>query len=220
MKRNAAVMRLTVFALAFLVLLLVGCRGAVVPLTQQIRQEFSAFLPDIQVYVSSEILLVRESEFEEKGVVDSGTNIRVRMEKTIESITIPGHTPGVIVGVEGDTLQVQFESSTGENGRVLPFSLRLSARENGGPQHALFVFDIEEIEYDGQRYRVVYEEGSVPVTETDGAVYDASADAAAAPAQYIATRLYPYLMIHPVEELARLEKKNRIVKGLRVGKGH
>ncbi|MBI9082862.1 MAG: hypothetical protein JEZ11_04645 [Desulfobacterales bacterium] len=218
MKRNAAVMILTLLALSFFCSLLPGCQGPVVPLTQQVRQEFSSYLPDIQVYVSSEILLVRESESEEKGVIDSGANIRVRKEKTIESITIPSHTPGIIVGGEGDTLQVQFESSAGETGRVLPFSLRLSARADGGPKHAIFIFDLEEIEYDGQRYRVAYEEGSVPVTETDGAVYDAKAGGTSAPTQYIATRLYPYLMIHPVEELARLEKKNRIVKGLRVGK--
>ena len=215
MNRNAAGIPLTRLALAFVCVLLAGCRGEMVPLTQQVRLAFSSYLTDIQVYVSSEILLVRESESEEKGVVGGGANIRVRKEKTIESITIPSQTPGIIVGVDGDTLQVQFESSAEETTRIIPFSLRRSAREEGGPELAVFVFDAEDIEYDGHRYRVAYEEGSVAVTETDGAVY-AKADGPSAPAQYMATRLYPYLMIHPVEELARLEKKNRIVKGLRI----
>ena len=212
-KLRSVVRTLSILALFWGVL--AGCRGEMVPLTQAICQEFSSYIPEIQVYNSREILLVREVESEDKKVLDSGSNIQVKKEKLIDSITVPAFTPGVIASTEGGTFQVQFESGDAAGDRVIPFTLRLSAQKDGGPREAVYVFDKEEIEYDGKPYKVYYEEGSAPVTETDGAVY-AKGNDADAPNQYIATRFYPYLMIHPVEEFARLQKKNRVVKGLRV----
>lgn len=192
-----------------------GCQGELIPLAQQFRAEYEAYLPQLQVYVSREILLVREFQDEEKGIDERGDGIRIRREKTIESITIPRHTPGVIMEVDGDTLQVQFEPGNGEGARQIPFSLRKASQAGEGAPQTLFVFDAEEIEYDGRQYRVVYEEGRVPVTEADGSVYAEASDAQG-PAQYIATRFYPYLMTRPVEEMDKLKKNNRTVKGLRV----
>ena len=203
--------------LAILWAALAGCRGEMVPLTQAICQAFASYIPEIQVYNSREIFLVRTVKSEEKQVLDGGSNIQINKEMVIQSITIPAYTPGVIAAMDGDTFWVQFEPTSGEAARVIPFTLRLSAQEDGGPREAIYVFDGEEIEYDGNRYKVTYEEGSAPVKQTDGAVY-ATGDEVQGPAQYIATRFYPYLMIHPVEEFARLEKKNRVVKGLRVKK--
>lgn len=215
MNRKSMQMGLVLVVVLFAGPFFIGCQGGLIPLAQQFRTEYEEYLPQLQVYVSREILLVREFQAEEKGIDDRGDGIHVRREKTIESITIPRHTPGVIMSVDGDTLHVQFEPGDGEGSRQIPFSLRKASQADGGPQQTLFVFDAEEIEYDGQTYRVVYEEGRVPVTEADGAVY-AEGSNAQGPTQYIATRFYPYLMTRPVEELDRLKENNRTVKGLRV----
>ena len=215
MNRKTTRIAVALAAALLLVSALSGCAGKLVPLAEQFREEYEEYLPQLQVYVSREIVLVREFRAEEKGLDDRGDGIRIRREKTVESITIPTRTPGVITAIEGDTLMVQFEPDGDNGSRELPFFLRRTSQADDGSQQTLFVFDAEEVEYDGQRYRVLYEQGRVPVTEADGSVYAEGSDSQG-PTQYIATRFYPYLMTRPVDELDKLKEKNRTVKGLRV----
>jgi hypothetical protein len=195
-----------------------GCRvGGLVPFTQKVRYEFEDYLPGVQFYTSREIILVRTSQSEEKSISGKGKEIEVKTEKIIESVTIPRHTPGTLRYAEGDIFYVQFEPDDDGGNRVLPFVLRSAVSEDAGTEKSVFIFDQDSIEYDGERYSVLYEEGSIPVTETDGAVY-AGQPETGTPAQFISAKFYPYLMIHSVQARDNLTKKSRTVKGLKVEK--
>lgn len=82
--------------------------------TQETRIEHALGAKDLeklQFYASDTIVLRREIPSGERRVTD-GHKLVVVNGRTIEEVTIPAKTPGVVVGVEDGALLVSFEHGT------------------------------------------------------------------------------------------------------------
>jgi len=97
-----------------------GC-ASYVDFTQELRDQHnlqSADLKNLQFYNSHPITLRREIERGGRQVT-SGHKLLVIAGKQIEEVVIEQHTPGVVVGVSDNFIQVSFEE-----GSSMEFSLR------------------------------------------------------------------------------------------------
>lgn len=86
-----------------------GC--AHVPLDHQLRSEYQLSpetLKSLQVYTSGDIILERRVE-RKRAEADADRKLVVQESELIRKVYIPSGTPGVIVGVQDDRLEVQFE---------------------------------------------------------------------------------------------------------------
>jgi hypothetical protein len=95
--------------LSLLVLSVAGCASR--PLTHQMRSLYQLdpeTIRQVQVYTSREIVLERRVD-RKRAEASSGRELLLRESELIRRIRIPKGTPGVIVGVEEDRLEVQFE---------------------------------------------------------------------------------------------------------------
>lgn len=93
---------------------LTGCRPALVPLTQEMREQnrlTDAELKNLQYYVSHTITLRKELESGGRQVTGNHKLV-VIAGKTIEEVVIEAKTPGICVGVEANRLSVAFEQGT------------------------------------------------------------------------------------------------------------
>jgi hypothetical protein len=91
-----------------------GCRPALVPLTEEIRDQnrlTETELKNLQYYVSHTITLRRELESGGRQVTGNHKLVVVA-GKTIEEVVIEARTPGICVGVGGHRLDISFEQGT------------------------------------------------------------------------------------------------------------
>jgi hypothetical protein len=91
-----------------------GCRPALVPLTQEMREQnhlTDGELKNLQYYVSHTITLRRELESGGRQVTGNHKLVLVN-GKTIEEVVVEAQTPGICVGVDAHRLQVSFEQGT------------------------------------------------------------------------------------------------------------
>jgi len=185
---------------------------SLVPFTGKHMEDFSEYLEDIQFYISREIVLHRATEFEKKDVTGEIHTIQVEKKLKVQSITFPAKTPCVLFGIDGDTLDVQFEPARDGRNRTIPFRKRNLAVDGSNPENVVFVFDRENISYDGNEYKVYYEEEEVAVTEKDSAIY--AEKARSEQEQYIIKKRFPILLINPVRRISRFNEENRVVPGV------
>lgn len=93
---------------------LAGCRPALVPLTQEIREQNHLSdneLKNLQYYVSNTITLRKELESGGRQVT-GGHKLVVVAGKTIEEVVVEAKTPGICVGVDANRLQISFEQGS------------------------------------------------------------------------------------------------------------
>jgi hypothetical protein len=91
-----------------------GCRPALVPLTQEMRDQVrlsEAELKNLQFYVSHTITLRRELDAGSRQVTGNHKLVMVA-GKMIEEVVIEAKTPGICVGVDGGRLSIAFEQGT------------------------------------------------------------------------------------------------------------
>ena len=104
----------TACAAALALSALAGCRPALVPLTQEIREQnhlTDAELKNLQYYVSHTITLRKELESGGRQVTGSHKLVVVA-GKTIEEVVVEAKTPGICIAVEPNRLMVSFEQGT------------------------------------------------------------------------------------------------------------
>ncbi|APR84581.1 Hypothetical protein A7982_09930 [Minicystis rosea] len=104
----------TALAAALALSALTGCRPALVPLTQEIREQnhlTDAELKNLQYYVSHTITLHKELESGGRQVT-GGHKLVVVAGKTIEEVVVEAKTPGICIAVEPNRLMVSFEQGT------------------------------------------------------------------------------------------------------------
>lgn len=105
--------RLSSSLLLFVAALSTGC-AAYVPFTQELRNEHRLSgedLRNLQFYNSHTITLRRELARGDSQVT-GGHKLLLIAGKQIEEVVIEKHTPGVLVGASGSSLQVSFEEGT------------------------------------------------------------------------------------------------------------
>lgn len=108
-----------------------GCRPALVPLTQEMREQNQLSdkeLRNLQYYVSHTITLRREAESGGRKVTGNHKLVVVN-GKTIEEVVIEALTPGICVGVDQNRLTIAFEQGTSL--QFVPSQLRTSAAPGG-----------------------------------------------------------------------------------------
>lgn len=183
-----------------------------VPFTVQHLEDFSEFLEEIQFFISRQIVLHRTIESETKDVAGTIHTIQIEKDIQITSITFPAKTPGVFSGLNGETLNIQFEAAPEGGNRSLPFRPRVLAGGGGKPKNTVFVFDQKKITYNGNDFEVHYEVEAVAVTPEDDTIY---ADKAREDQeQFIAKKQFPILLINPVRKINRYREQNRVVPGV------
>lgn len=99
---------------ALALLALAGCRPAMVPLTQEIREQnhlSDGELKNLQYYVSHTITLRREADSAGRQVTGNHKLVVVA-GKQIEEVVIEARTPGICLHVGAHTLEVSFEQGT------------------------------------------------------------------------------------------------------------
>ncbi len=183
-----------------------------VPFTAKHLEDYGEYLEEIQFFISRKIVLHRSIESETKEVTGAVHTIQVEKDTEIQSITFPAQTPGVLFGIDAGTLNVQFEPAREGRSRAIPFRQRSLARGDGKPEKVVFVFDKENIVYDGNTYNVYYEEEDVAVTEEDKTIY--AEKARSEQGQYITKKRLPILLINPVRKISRFKEENRVVPGV------
>jgi len=156
--------------------------------------------------------LHRSIESETKDVTGAVHTIQVEKDTEIQSITFPAQTPGVLFGMDAGSLNVQFEPAREGRSRAISFRQRSLTRGDGNPEKVVFVFDKETIVYDGNTYKVYYEEEEVAVTEEDKTIY--ADKARSEQGQYITKKRLPILLINPVRKISRFKEENRVVPGV------
>ncbi len=197
----------------------VGCQttanrtvpGKLVPFTGKHLEDFSEYLEEIQFYISWQVILHRTIESEQKDVTGEIHTIQVEKNLNVQSITFPAKTPCVLFGIDGDTLNVQFEPAREGRNRTLPFSKRGLIPGSDKPATTVFAFDNVSIAYDGEEYRVYFEEEDVAVTEKDDTLF--AEKARSEQGQYRIKKRFPILLINPVIEIGRVTEERRTVPG-------
>lgn len=104
----------TAFAAVLALGALAGCRPALVPFTQEMREQnrlTDGELKNLQYYVSHTITLRKELESGGRQVTGNHKLVVVA-GKTIEEVVIEARTPGICVGVEANKLSISFEQGT------------------------------------------------------------------------------------------------------------
>lgn len=108
-----------------------GCRPALVPLTQELREQnhlSDGELKNLQYYVSHTITLRRELESGGRQVTGNHKLVMVN-GKTIEEVVVEAHTPGICVAVDANRLSISFEQGTSL--QFVPAHARTSASPGG-----------------------------------------------------------------------------------------
>lgn len=93
---------------------LTGCRPALVPLTQEMREQVRLSEPELknlQFYVSHTITLRRELDAGSRQVTGNHKLVMIA-GKMIEEVVIEAKTPGICVGVDAGRLAISFEQGT------------------------------------------------------------------------------------------------------------
>jgi hypothetical protein len=93
---------------------LTGCRPALVPLTQEMREQVRLSEPELknlQFYVSHTVTLRRELDAGSRQVTGNHKLVMIA-GKMIEEVVIEAKTPGICVGVDGGRLAISFEQGT------------------------------------------------------------------------------------------------------------
>ncbi len=183
-----------------------------VPFTAKHLEDYGEYIEEIQFFISRQIVLHRSIESETKDVTGDVHTIQVEKDTEIQSITFPAQTPGVLFGVDAGTLNVQFEPAREGRSRAIPFRQRNLVHGDGKPEKIVFVFDKEAIVYDGNSYKVFYEEEDVVVTEEDNTIF--AEKARSEQGQYITKKRLPILLINPVRKISRFKEENRVVPGV------
>ena len=186
--------------------------GKLVPFTGKHMEDFSEYLEEIQFFISRKIVLHRATESEKMDVNGEIHTIQVEKNLKVQSITFPAKTPCVLFGIDDNTLQIQFEPARDGRNRTIPFRKKRLIEGDTGPGNVVFVFDSETIFYDGNEYRVYYEEEDVAVTEKDNVIY--AEKARSEQKQYIIRKRFPILLINSVRKIRRFNEENRIVPGV------
>ena len=91
-----------------------GCRPAMVPLTQEIREQHHLTdddLKNLQYYVSSTITLHREVDSGSRQVTGNHRLLLIA-GKSVEEVVVEEKTPGVCVGIGAHALRISFEQGT------------------------------------------------------------------------------------------------------------
>ncbi|MFT3774524.1 MAG: DNA-directed RNA polymerase [Minicystis sp.] len=104
----------TALAAALALGALTGCRPALVPLTQEIREQnrlTDSELKNLQYYVSHTITLRKELESGGRQVTGNHKLVVVA-GKTIEEVVVEAKTPGICIAVEPSKLMISFEQGT------------------------------------------------------------------------------------------------------------
>lgn len=191
------------------------CRK-LVPFTDEIRDTFESRLGSIQFFISEEIVLSREIEYEAQSIGFRTHRIRISNEKKIVEIVIEKETRGILKAVEDDTLYVQFENFPDDKERLIPFR-RVSLSEEGTeyPIRQVYRFGADRIVYEGNEYAVKFVAGDVPVREKHVSVYveqpwksDSKENE-----HVIKKPVYPILMVDTVGMIFR-EKEGRRATGV------
>ncbi len=183
-----------------------------VPFTAKHLEDYGKYIEEIQFFISRQIVLHRSIESETKDVTGVIHTIQVEKDTEIQSITFPAQTPGILFGMDAGTLNVQFEPAREGRSRAIPFRQRSLVRGGAKPEKIVFVFDQEAIAYDGNTYKVFYEEEDVVVTEEDNTIY--AEKARSEQGQYITKKRLPILLINPVRKISRFKEENRVVPGV------
>ena len=108
-----------------------GCRPAMVPLTQELREQnrlTDGELRNLQYYVSHTITLRREAESGGREVTGNHKLVVVAGKK-IEEVVIEARTPGICVQVGAHALEVSFEQGTSL--RFAPATSRYASSPEG-----------------------------------------------------------------------------------------
>ena len=93
---------------------LTGCHPAMVPLTQELREQnhlSEGELKNLQYYVSHTVTLRREADSAGRQVTGNHKLVVVA-GKQIEEVVIEARTPGICLHVGAHTLEVSFEQGT------------------------------------------------------------------------------------------------------------
>jgi hypothetical protein len=183
-----------------------------VPFTAKHLEDYGEYLEKIQFFISRQIVLHRSIESETKDVTRGVHTIQIEKDTEIQSITFPAQTPGVFFGKDGAILNVQFEPARDGRSRTIPFRPRRLAAKENKPENVFFVFDKDEIVYDGSDYKVYYEEEDVAVTPEDKTIF--ADKARSEQGQYITKKRFPILLINPVRQINRYKEENRVVPGV------
>lgn len=183
-----------------------------VPFTAKHLKDYGEYLEKIQFFISRQIVLHRSVESETKEVTGAVHTIQIEKDTEIQSITFPAKTPGVLYGIDGDNLNVQFEPARDGRSRTIPFRPRRRVAGDNKPENVVFVFDKEEIVYDGSDYKVYYEQEDVAVTAEDKTIF--ADKARSEQGQYITKKRFPILLINPVRQINRYKEENRVVPGV------
>jgi len=183
-----------------------------VPFTARHMEDYGEYLEKIQFYISRQIVLHRSVESETREVTGDVHTLQVEKDMQIQSITFPAKTPGVLSGIDADTLNVQFEPAQDGSRRTLPFKRRSPIGGDGTPENMYFVFDEARIAYGGNEYNVFYEKEAVAVTEADDTVY--AEKARSEQGQFITRKRFPLLLINPVRTISKVKEENRVVPGM------
>lgn len=153
-------MKKTVFALAAAAALLGGC--TTVPYTQEMRDKYGMTpenLRKVQFYNSDEIVLERHIQ-RKAGKPTPGNRLELTQTDVIKKVTIPPETPGVVVGVTNDMLEISFEE-----GRSLFFGSSPARRKEVGGLYCLLARDWTDrrgtVGYGGETYLTAPGNGAV-----------------------------------------------------------
>jgi hypothetical protein len=153
-------MKLVLAGLALGALMVAGCTK--IPFTHDMREEYELTpykLTRVQFYTSGDILLERRVE-RTTGEPTDTRRLQLTQAEVIRKISIPEGTPGVVVGVEDDRLEVSFEE-----GKSLFFGSKPETRAKLGGLYSLMAArwngGYGELEYGGERFRARPTSGSV-----------------------------------------------------------
>ncbi|QTA85763.1 Uncharacterized protein dnm_017770 [Desulfonema magnum] len=204
--------------IVFVFMLVAGCRSFV-PFTYEQGKEFKNYLPNIQFYISQQILLQRGVESEEKIITSDSRKIRVEKNRKIMEIKIPKHTPGICRKTDGDELNklyIQFEPPSENKERLIPFN-KISKYDpvTDDPGAYMYQFKDREIIYEGKKYTVLFSQKKTRVSKGDTDIYANKTDETTQN-HYFIKILYPLLIIDPVEHSSRFEKERRTVSGVKI----
>ena len=93
---------------------LAGCRPALVPLTQELREQAhlsDGELKNLQYYVSHTITLRREADAGSRQVTGNHKLVMIA-GKMIEEVVVEAKTPGICVSADAGRLSISFEQGT------------------------------------------------------------------------------------------------------------
>ena len=197
-------------------LFLPSCRSLEL-FSDEYRVRLESFLPQVQFYLSRDLVLVREMEITEERIEAPSHRVRLEKDRRILEIRIPAGTPGVLREATPEVLWVAFEDPGDGLPRRIPFRrtpIRTGKADLESPANFVYQFSEPIVRYEGERFEARFVHEGVPVSPEDVSVY--APPAKRAPGVHrIRKTFYPALMIDLVEQEAR-RRERRTAEGLRV----